>query len=255
MSGLLECACIFSARLLPTKGNEIPGENNGTREAVFFNSKHEVRNSKQHRKINNQFDFHWFTARFSVASQFIPEPCRSNVLVITDPQQELVGDNLLYLQIDRTPASEKTLIHANFLLPKSALQEDEDFFDSYFASIRKNILQLMPFGEHTLELVFPIKSRDMPNDTLFPLMENDFEIMRHSAEKHGIVNQSEKNFASLFKRHYKTPSPNFYVSHPSVFAGFGLDANLMLGLKITDLIWQEVENVKKRAMKTERRIA
>ncbi len=205
--------------------------------------------------VSNQIDFHWFTTRFSVDTNYLPELLKSNAVVIKNPKKELVGDNFLYIQTKANKIEPKTVLSVNFLLPKSALTEEEEFFDQYFDAIKQSLINLMPFSDDSIEFQFPVKSKNMPTDTLFPLNENDFEIFRHSASNNGVTTQNERSFVNLFKLNYTTPSPNFYISHPSIFAGFGLDSKLMLGLKITDLIWQEVEKVKKRAMKTERRIA
>ena len=199
--------------------------------------------------------FYWFTTRFTVPTVYLPNPMRNNVIMINNPEKELIGDNFLYLQLNNNPVESETQIHVNFLLPQSALSEDEEFFDSYFEAIKQSIIKLMPFSDNDIQFDFPTKSKDMPTDTLFPLTENDFEIFRHAAAQNSVSHQVDKHFINLFKLDYRTPAPNFYLSHPDIFTAFGLDAKLMLGLKITDNIWSEVEKVKKRAMKTERRIA
>lgn len=203
----------------------------------------------------HDFDFHWFTARYTVDTLFIPDPMHANVLVVREPGRELVGDNFLYLQVRRSRMKPRSNIDVHFLLPGSALKEEPAFFESYFSSIKEQLVALIPFCEKSLKREFPIENNEQPADTLFPLQEDDFQIFKHSARMHGVSTQTERSFLNLFKHHYKTPAPNLYVSHPSIFRGFGLESKLILGLKITDLIWQEVEKIKKRAMKTERRIA
>ncbi|MBF0103873.1 MAG: hypothetical protein HQM16_00985 [Deltaproteobacteria bacterium] len=203
----------------------------------------------------SSFDFHWFTTRFSVDKKFIPHPMKSNVVLINDSHKELVDDNFLYLQILDKKNDPRCLINVNFLLPPSALNEEEDFFIPYIDSFKKQLVQLLPFCEKSLSLEFPTKNLNQPLDTLFPLNENDFEIFKHSARQNGVAVQAEEKFTELFDLHYKTKAPNFYISHPKIFTSFGLESKLVLGLKITDLIWQEVEKDKKRAMKSERRIA
>jgi hypothetical protein len=201
------------------------------------------------------FEHHWFTAIFEVDTLLIPEPMQNNVVAISDVNQDDPTVHILYLQVQRDPEHTRSQIHAHFLLPHSALSESEDFFVPFFDRIRDKILEIMPFSEDSLKLVFPQNLPDQPSDTLFPLYENDFEVFRHSAAKHGIAERKEKSFIDFFQFHYKTAAPNFYLSHPIIFDAFGTDAKLILGLKITDLIWQEAEKIKKRAMKSERRIA
>ena len=48
--------------------------------------------------VSNQIDFHWFTTRFSVDTNYLPELLKSNAVVIKNPKKELVGDNFLYIQ-------------------------------------------------------------------------------------------------------------------------------------------------------------
>lgn len=202
-----------------------------------------------------RYDFHWFTARYSVARDFVPDPMRSNVVIVGDPEKTLIGENFVYVQVSRSSLEPRARLDAHFLLPPSALDRDDSFYEPYFQGIEKRLKFVMPFCEKSLRREFPVAHPDQPDDTLFPLQENDFEIFRHSAQTHGVLNQNQKRFIDLFKLHYKTPAPNLFLSHPLIFRGFGLDAQLVLGLKITDLIWQEAEKVKKRAMRTERKIA
>lgn len=208
---------------------------------------------RQCRRFKNPFC--WFTARYELPTEFIPEPMKENVIFVDDPDKALVGDNFLYLQLKRTKFEKMAVVEGNFLLPSSALQENEKFFDATFASIREKIAFLMPFSEKDIKLIFPVSQGEQPTDTLFPLNDNDFDIFKHSAAAFGVNTIDESNFLNLIKMNYKTIAPNFYITHPHIFSGFGLDAKLILGLKVTDLIWHEVEKVKRRAMRSERRIA
>lgn len=209
------------------------------------------------RKKSQNFspEFHWFSIKYHIDKNFIPEPMKSNVVLISDFNKELSGDNLLYLQVDDEKIDTQSNIWVHFLLPESALKENDDFFEPYFSSIREKLLKILPFADKVLKQVFPLKPVHETSDTLFPLNENDFEIFKSAAEKNGVPLQKKDRFIDLFEFHFKTPAPNFYISNPQIFSAFGLESKLILGLKITDLIWQEVEKVKKRAMKSERRIA
>lgn len=201
-------------------------------------------------------DCHWFTARFTIPKQMLPEPLKSNVVTIMDPSQSQMDGNLLYLQIrtdDKTPTVAR--IDASFIMANEALTEGYEFFTPYFERIRQHLNVLIPFAEKQLKLEFPLRNSDAPSDTLFPMSEDDLEIFRHSARKNAISTQTQESFHKLFPLHYKTVTPNFYITHPSIFAPFGIESKFVLGLKITDLIWQEAEKIKKRAMKSERRIA
>ncbi len=209
------------------------------------------------RKFCNQVthDWHWFSVQFSLEANFVPDPMKSNVVMIGDENAALTHANFLYLQIKKPKMEERALVDVNFLLPSEALSQDVAYFDPYIDEIKNKLIDIMPFCDKSLKLEFPTKPQEQPTDTLFPLNENDYELFKHSAKLNGICNISEKSFYDLFKLNYRTAAPNFYISHPAVFAPFGIESKLILGLKVTDLIWQEVEKVKKRAMKSERRIA
>ncbi|OVE81322.1 hypothetical protein BVY03_03820 [bacterium K02(2017)] len=200
------------------------------------------------------FNHHWFTARFTVDSKYIPEQMKSNLLIINDTKKDLVADNFYYLQVNKNKSSTAT-INVNFLLSSDALEKSDDYFSPFFNKIEQRLIELLPFSENSLKLEFPIKNDDQPVDTLFPLNEDEFKIFKHSASINGVSQQDNELFLDLFKIHYKTEAPNLYISHPVIFSAFGIESKLILGLKITDLIWHEVEKSKRRAMKTERRVA
>lgn len=200
-------------------------------------------------------DFHWFSLRFAVEPQYIPDPMKASIVDIADENREFSSGNLLLYQVRRPKSEGPAHIDVHFLLPASALSEPDDFFEPFFENARERLLRLLPFAEKSLQLTFPLPQKSRDENTLFPLDENDFDIMRHAAGEHGVSHQIAKNFLDQFPLHYQTAAPNFFITHPRVFAAFGLESKLILGLKITDIIWQEVDKSKKRAMKSERRIA
>ncbi|MCP5464683.1 MAG: hypothetical protein H7A33_06630 [Deltaproteobacteria bacterium] len=202
-----------------------------------------------------QSEFHWFSLSFQIDKNYLPDPLKSNAVLITDPNKDLIGSNFLYLQIFKDKLMPKGKVCVHFLLPQSALDENEEFFSPYFSEIENRLRTLFPFCDDKLKLEFPVANPTIEQDTLFPLHENDFEIFKHAAKANGVSVQNQKDFGELFDLHYRTPAPNFFLTNSAVFRGLGTESQFILGLKITDIIWQEVEKVKKRAMKSERRIA
>lgn len=198
---------------------------------------------------------HWFSSRYVIKQDYVPAPMKKNLIVVQNPKKDLHGENFLFINVSEPNRSGQCYLDVHFLLPKSALNENYDFFVPYFKNIEKHLLKLMPFADQELRHIFPLKSDAETLDTLFPMNENDFDVFKYSAENNGVLQKQAHNFLELFPLNYKTQLPNLFVSHPYVFYGLGLDAKLTLGLKITDIIWQEVEKDKKRAMKSERRIA
>ena len=198
---------------------------------------------------------HWFSTRYIIKHEYVPTPMKKNLILVQDPKKELQGANFLFVNVSEPSRSGQCYIDVHFLLPKSALSENYEFFVPYFKAVEQNLLKVLPFAERELRHVFPLRSDAQSVDTLFPMNENDFDVFKYSAENNGVLQKQAKTFLDLFQLNFKTPFPNFFISHPYVFYGLGLDSKLTLGLKITDLIWQEVEKDKKRAMKSERRIA
>jgi hypothetical protein len=113
----------------------------------------------------------------------------------------------------------------------------------------------MPFAAKNIEIAFPVAQAATATDTLFPMSQDDFACFQAQARLHPIYEANARSFLDLFAVNYKTNVPNFFISASDVFWGLGSESKLVPGLKITDAIWGEVEKVKKRAMKSERRIA
>lgn len=198
--------------------------------------------------------FHWFTAYFQVPRRFIPPPMKSQVILVDDPGKALCGSNYVYLQLldDKNGLQ---VIAANYLLEPKALEADEESFTPIHDKISRQIGRILPFANNQLELIFPLGQAPQQKDTLFPLKENDFEVFKHGAKIHPVYEIKGHSFMELFPLSFKTPSPNFFLTSQQILSAMGYEGKFMLGLQVTDLIWQDVEKEKKRAMKLEKRIA
>lgn len=211
------------------------------------------------RKLRNKIqkikpNLHWFTAYYDVPIEFIPPPMRENMLVIEDPNQNLQGTNFLYIQLQNKNHNNARL-SVSYLLSPDSLNADEDSFRPMHDHILEVLRNLLPFAGEKLVHTFPQSVPKQNEDTLFPLKENDFEIFKQTAYQHPVYQLNVKSFTDLFPIGFKTPAPNFFLTAPEILGGLGYEGKFMLGLKVTDLIWQDVEKEKKRAMKLERRIA
>lgn len=194
-----------------------------------------------------RFEHHWFSARFKINSEYIPSLLKKTVIDIYDPTQPLTDGNLLLYQIHSSAKNpQDTFIDAHFLLKDSALEEPEDFFTPYLDSIQKRLNHLLPFSKNKLERVFPLSQKQTPSDTLFPMEQDDFEIFKYLAQKYGVTSVRDSSFYNLFKLSHKTPAPNLYITNPLILSSLGFESKLMLGLKITDIIWQEIDTYKKK---------
>ncbi|OGQ06614.1 MAG: hypothetical protein A3G32_01835 [Deltaproteobacteria bacterium RIFCSPLOWO2_12_FULL_40_28] len=200
---------------------------------------------------------HWFTTQFEIDYTLIPLPMKENILYVHNPNSELSGTNFLYIQLYKRAAqeSQKTVISVSYLLAPGYLDEKLKIFEGFHAKIKEILEFLIPFSQKSLELVFPLPHKASEEETLFPLREDDFEVFKQNAATHPVYEVKTKTFADLFPISYKTPSPNFFLTSPEILGGLGYEGKYMMGLKVTDLIWSEVEREKKRAMKVEQRIA
>ncbi|MBX7149228.1 hypothetical protein K1X76_09075 [bacterium] len=194
---------------------------------------------------------YWHTCFFEVPTELLPPPMHNNLLILNGTN--MIGIDYLYVQLKRK--SDFTTIAVNYLLDKSQMEADFEFFNELHDNIMKKLWDLIPFSESKLNLTFPLMSKKEDEDTLFPMKENDFEIFKQQALMHPVFETNHKNFTDLFPLDYKTPSPNFLLTAPEILGHFGFEAKFMLGLNVTDLIWADVEKEKKRAMKLEQRIA
>lgn len=199
------------------------------------------------------YNYNWFSTSFEVDKTYLPSPLKTNSILIEDETKPLVGGNLVYLQVDQSKNQPKATLWAHFILPHDALEKDNQSFTPYFENIHKRLSWLFPFADKSLKHTFPLIAEEVSSDTLFPLGEDDFQIFKYSAKKHALRTLNPNEFHDLLPLHYRTSIQNFFLSNSLILDGFGIEAKLILGLKITDMIWHEVEKVKKRAMRTEKR--
>lgn len=197
---------------------------------------------------------YWFTASYELPAALIPEPMGNNLLCIREAGGDLKGGNFLYLQV-KNRDQETATVSVSYLLDATASDWLDRDFDSLHREAKDFIEFLIPFAVGKVRLAFPVINVAQDQDTLFPLNENDFEIFKKTAISHPVYFQQAKSFADLFPINYKTAAPNFFLTSPEILASMGYEGKFMLGLKVTDLIWSDVEKEKKRAMKQERRIA
>ncbi len=196
----------------------------------------------------------WFTAHFEMPRAFIPTPMHDNLIIINNPNGDLKEGNYLYVQ-KRDEGADATRLSVSYLLPTDDLEKPDSEFTNLHEDILQTLKNFIPFCADKIKLVFPLTIPESDEGTLFPLKENDFEIFRQTAREHPIYELQTKEFADLFPISYKTPAPNFFLTAPEILASMGYEGKYMLGLKVTDIIWKDVEKEKKHAMKTEKRIA
>src|SRR5262249_19086962 len=109
--------------------------------------------------------------------------------------------------------------------------------------------KLMPFSDGRIQLHFPLENRapETP-DSLFP-EKSDYEIFRENAAANPSYSVFPQDFGGLFPLHNRTPYKNLFLTSPEILAALGFEGKFLLGLKTIDLIWNEVEIVRKKAIK------
>lgn len=196
---------------------------------------------------------YWFSSHFSLPAHFIPPPMKENLILIQDPKKQLDQTNFLYVQLQ--PGTKETRLTVSYLLDNLALTAEEDYFNPIHQKILDLLHGIIPFSNGELKPLFPLPATQYQEDTLFPMKENDFEIFKQAATEHPVYSHQVKSFTDLFPISYKTAAPNLYLTAPEILNTMGYEGKYMLGLKVTDTIWEDVEKAKKHAMRQEKRIA
>lgn len=197
---------------------------------------------------------HWFTCQFRIKTKWISESMQENLIMVSNPNEKLEGDNYLYIQLEKEEEEEDTTISVNYLLPKKQLEKNDQYFTLIHKRIQKKIMALIPFSVKGIEYIFPLQETKQ-TDTLFPLEEDHFKLFRHYAMNNPVYEIQTKGFKDLFPLDFKTPAPNLFLTSQEIGQNLGSEGQFMLGLKVTDCIWNDVKEVKKNAMKGKRRIA
>jgi len=197
---------------------------------------------------------HWFTTHFELPAQMIPPPMKENLILIQDPTKDLRGENFLYAQL-KLKDDYTAKMSVSYLWGPESLEADNASFLPLHEKIRGILKDLVPFAGDRVINTFPLVETASDDGTLFPLQENDFEIFKQSARQNAVYDFKAKSFSDLFPLTYKTAAPNLFLTAPEIMGSLGYEGKFMLGLKVTDLIWEDVKKEKKWAMKNERRIA
>jgi len=202
--------------------------------------------------------YYHFSIQYQIDPEVIPVGMRENLLLIGDSNQDLIGDNYLHLNLYH-PAKDahdpRSYLTVSYLLPAKHLKEPMEFFDVLHRSIAEKLALLIPFSEGRLRLSFPLQDKLPESDgMLFALEKGDFDIFRENAETNPIYEVVPKNFNELFPLHNRTVFKNLFLTGPEILAALGFEGKFLLGLKTTDMIWNEVEVGQKKAIR-QRKIA
>ena len=202
--------------------------------------------------------FNRFSVQYEVDPEVIPVGMKGNVLFVRDPKQPLSGPNFLHLHFyypaePEGAKGERRLI-VTYLLETEALDKPEADFEAIHEALTRALHELMPFSEGKIRLIFPASGQPHSGELLFPLEESDFERFKMNAAQNPIYEVKPRVFQDLFPFGNRTPYKNLLLTGSEILACLGLEGSFLLGLKTLDLIWEDYEKGKKKAIR-QRRIA
>jgi len=217
------------------------------------------RTKKMLKKIDSiRPKYYHFSIQYQLDHNIIPVGMRENLLFIGNPELELKEGNFLHLNLYRpAPDSEtdKSFLTVSYLLEADKINEPSDFFSSLHDQVTETLSHLFPFSDGNIKMFFPLEKPETQEEgMLFPLEKSDFEIFRENALANPVYQVAPQNFGELFPIHNRTPYKNLFLTSPEILAALGSEGKFLLGLKTIDLIWNEVETSRKKAIK-QRKIA
>ncbi|MFO1464780.1 MAG: hypothetical protein U1F66_13515 [bacterium] len=194
-----------------------------------------------------------FSIQYQLDPEVIPVGMRENLLLIGDPEGELSGANYLHLNIYHPAQNDPqgmAFLTVSYLLPAEKLHEPASYFNDLHGDITRRLKKLMPFSEGKIRLHFPLEQRQSENpELLFSMEKSDFEIFRENATANPVYEVHPKDFGGLFPISHRTPYKNLLLTSPEILAALGFEGKFLLGLKTIDVIWNEVEVGRKKAIK------
>ena len=210
------------------------------------------------RRLLNRIDgikphFYHFSIQYQLDPQVIPMGMRENLLFIGDPEAELTGPNFLHLNIYQPAQNDPkglAYLTVSYLLEAEKLGQAAEGFHTVHDQITQILKKLMPFSDGRLQLHFPLEGKEPESqEMLFPTEKSDFEIFRENAAANPIHAVAPRDFGELFPLHHRTAYKNLFLTSPEILAALGFEGKFLLGLKTIDVIWNEVEAGKKKAIK------
>ncbi len=191
-----------------------------------------------------------FSIQYEIDADVIPVGMKNSVLYVKDPNQPLLGSNFFHLHLyhpskEENDNFEKRTLNVTYLLESNALEKEESFFESIHQKITTYLHQLIPFSENRISLSFPKQKMENNPDFLFPLEESDFVIFKKNAMQHPIYEDQVKSFQHLFPFSHRTIFKNLILTGPEILASLGFEGEFLLGLKTTDMVWEDFEKAKK----------
>lgn len=202
--------------------------------------------------------YYHFSIQYQIDPKFIPVGMRENLLFVGNPDTELKGKNYLHLNLYKPPPEnneEQALLTVSYILEVDQLHLPAEYFKGLHEEITQNLNTLFPFSEGELHLTFPLTQAEPQEDgMLFPTEKADYEIFRENAMANPVYEVNPIDFNALFPISNRTPYKNLFLCSPEILAALGFEGKFLLGLKTIDLIWEEAESSRKKAIR-QRKIA
>ncbi|GEM_PF-1792938 len=195
-----------------------------------------------------------FSIQYAVDPEVIPVAMKGNILYVKDPSKPLTGPNFLHLhfyyptEVEDGSKKNRHLI-VTYLLETEALEKEYSFFEPIHSQIISHLQELMPFSEGHIRLNFPQSEEGIKTDLLFPLEESDFEVFKKNASQNPIYEAEAQVFQDLFPFSNRTLFKNLILTGNEILASLGFEGSFLLGLKTTDLIWNDFEKKKRKVFR------
>ncbi|MBF0491392.1 MAG: hypothetical protein HQM15_01250 [Deltaproteobacteria bacterium] len=203
--------------------------------------------------------YYRFSIQYDVDPDIIPVGMKGNVLLVQDPDKELLAENFLHLHFyypkeAESPSPYKTLL-VTYLLPVGDHTQNEEWFGNLHQRITEQLQDLMPFSQGRIHLRFPKSDEKIEsNDLLFPLEDPDFVVFKSNALQNPVYEVKAHRFQHLFPFPNRSFIRGLILCGSEILACLGFEGAFLLGLKTTDYVWTEFELRKKKGLK-QRRIA
>ena len=172
--------------------------------------------------------------QYEVPREILPGPMKENLVVISEPDALLEGDN--YLEMNVQPLSKATAPDADTLLSVTYTlgAKTTESFETLHARIEDRLRRLIPFAGNRLQRVFPAVqvAAEAVGETapLFPPQDETALLER-------IVQKRVSYEPSFFFPTVTSPYKNLFVLGPNVLDWLGLEGKMLGALRAVEMIW------------------
>ncbi len=181
--------------------------------------------------------------QYMVHKNFLPEPMKENVIIISDPEQPLQGTNYLELNIhplyrNATDAYD-TLMTVTYCLPVHDQEMDVDplVIEQLQDQIDQALHKILPFTEGHLKRVFPRDKTPTDQGELFSSDEDMATSQKILQRK--VTYQPVIGFPTM-----DAPYKNMRVVGPNILEWYGMEGKMIAAMGAVESLWNQELKVK-----------